>query len=774
MKKFKFIYLLLAVVGALTFASCEHKYADWTPGPQDTNMGVYFPSTSGFVVAATDTSVDIAVARSNADEAASVSLRYAALNGAGEATELFTIPSQVEFAAGEKESKLTITFDGSQLNFGEKYALTIKLDEKEASKYAIAEYTYTIMVPEPWISMGEGIYFDEVLCMMFAEPDGFRGLGAYVEFEQHELEPNRLRAKDVYSPATLGAMWGLVPSWMSFISNDTTYVEFDITDPNNVIVGDVIELSNGTSTIKACMVSMNVNVDGKYDLAFMVYEDTPIVLQDGIVKFPQGAVELSAFGGGQYLGYFDPAANANGFMQFYLPGTEFVNYDISAAYDGMYVSADGSTAKAIFNFALGGDVASYKFAFVTGDVSADPSAVAEAIVAGSEELVIFESDAETRKWEVELTKGVWTLVVVPYTAEGEARLQNTFAHNFYFNGTGEMPEVNVAFQVGTPASFAAEEDKAAVEAEYPACFNIGLNIAADASQFKSIRAWWGSTKSYNNTIAKGSTDADIIDKYSADLTSFIDKFAGGAVTVPMKVDNYASNFTVLVRIETIYGTTIEEKLEYTIPAYDGEFAVGEYTFLDATTESQMVFSLVPGSSYNDFYFVHSYIEGYIWYATLDSEAGTLVNEGIAPGYEDYGPIWGYIHGYMADYTQAYSYLSSTKEDYSDSSAMVMTVADNAITGLQTYYGMVVMECNPETGETGETLGFYYNFTPATQIAPAAGVMQARAENVNAKFAAKTAEMKPCVVDSVIASEAEVVIKATPVAPNFTMANITLK
>jgi hypothetical protein len=53
-------------------------------------------------------------------------------------------------------------------------------------------------------------------------------------------------------------------------------------------------------------------------------------------------------------------------------------------------------------------------------------------------------------------------------------------------------------------------------------------------------------------------------------------------------------------------------------------------------------------------------------------------------------------------------------------------------------------------------------------------MQARAENVNAKFAAKTAEMKPCVVDSVLASEAEVVIKATPVAPSFTKANITLK
>jgi hypothetical protein len=222
--------------------------------------------------------------------------------------------------------------------------------------------------------------------------------------------------------------------------------------------------------------------------------------------------------------------------------------------------------------------------------------------------------------------------------------------------------------------------------------------------------------------------------------------------------------SVLMRFETIYGTTIEEKLEYTIPAYDGEFAVGEYTFLDATTESQMVFSIVPGSSYNDFYFVHSYIEGYIWYATLDTEAGTLVNEGIAPGYEDYGPIWGYVHGYMADYTQAYTYLSSTKEDYSDSSAMVMTVADNAIAGLQTYFAMLVYGYTASTDTVGDVLGAYFNFTPATEVAAAgAGALQARAQSVNAKFNAKMAEMKPCVVDSVIASEAKLVIKCRKIA-----------
>ena len=445
MKKFKFIYLLAAVAGVLTFASCQHPYADWAPGAKDNNMGVYFPSTKGFEVTAEDTTVDIAVARGNADAAASVSLRYEALNGAGEATELFTVPSKVEFAAGETEGKLTIAFDGSQLTIGEKYTITIKLDEAEASTYAVSEATFSIVVPEPWTSMGQGIYFDEILCEMFQEADAFRGLGAYVEFEQHDLDPNRIRVKNPFAAEVLGSMWGGVPSWVTFLADGDYYLEFNITDPNNVLCGSIVELSDEEgNTRKACMFPFYINLDASYDLYCMIYfEETPIVLKDGIIKFPQGTVELAAFADGQYLGYFTNTANANGYMQYYLPGVDFVNYDMQAAYGGMYVSADGQTAKAIFNFAFGADVATYKFAFAEGDVTADPTAVAEAIVAGSEELVIFEGTPETTSWEIELTTGEYTLVVVPYTAEGEARLQNTYAYYFNFPGVGAQPQAAV-------------------------------------------------------------------------------------------------------------------------------------------------------------------------------------------------------------------------------------------------------------------------------------------------------------------------------------------
>ena len=128
MKRFKFIYLLAAVVGALSFASCQHPYADWAPGAQDTNTGVYFPETKDLVVTAEDSSVDILVKRSNAAEEATVPVRYEDISSCG----FFTIPANVKFAAGEAEAKLTITFDGTQLVPGVQYPILIKLNGEDA------------------------------------------------------------------------------------------------------------------------------------------------------------------------------------------------------------------------------------------------------------------------------------------------------------------------------------------------------------------------------------------------------------------------------------------------------------------------------------------------------------------------------------------------------------------------------------------------------------------------------------------------------------------
>ncbi len=768
MKRFKFIYLLAAVVGALSFASCQHPYADWAPGAKDSNMGVYFTDTKGFEVAATDTEVAIEVARVNANDAASVSLRYEAKDAAGEATELFTVPSKVEFAAGAEKATLTITFDGSELAIGEEYTVAIKLDEAEASTYATSEATFSIIVPEPWTPMGTGIYFDDILCNLFEEADSFRGAGAYVEFEQNDLDANRIRVKNPFAPATIGAMWGGVPSWLGYNvpTGVDAYLEFDITDPNNVRVGQPVNLGEDGQLF---FFNLSMPDNGYEDLVCFIPDSTPIVLVDGIIKFPVGSVWLGVVNAGEFLGTFTKTGNATGFMQYYLPGTEFVNYDMEVSYDGMYVSADGATAEAIFNFALGADVDTYKFTFVPGDVTADPSEVAEAIVAGSEELEIFEGTAEDKKWQVELTKGQWTLVAVPYSAEGEARLQDTYALNFYFNGTGEMPEVNLDVQVGAPTSFVAEENKAAVEAETPACYWIGINIAGNPDDLKSMKAWWGSKATYQYLASQGMNDDAILSSYAANLytENFLGKMAEtGAVTVRVNVDNYDSEYFVLFRAETIYGTVIENKFEYTLPEYDGDVAVGTYSFTDGEGDDAMTlnFSLLTGKSYNDFYFVHDDVDGSAWYVTYDATAGTLTNEGILLGYENEGSQYGGLYGYFnQEGTQVYGYVSSNVETYETMDPMVMTLENGVVAGLQTYYGMLVY--GYENKQVTGVLGAYYNFTPATVIAPAAAAQSA------SKFAPKAAAVKACVADSAIASEAKVVIKATPVAPSFTPATL---
>lgn len=768
MKRFKFIYLLAAVVGALSFASCQHPYADWAPGAKDSNMGVYFTDTKGFEVAATDTEVAIEVARVNANEAASVSLRYEAKDAAGEATELFTVPSKVEFAAGAEKATLTITFDGSELALGQEYTVAIKLDEAEASTYATSEATFSIIVPEPWSSMGTGIYFDDILCDLFEEADAFRGAGTYVEFEQNDLDANRIRVKNPFAPATIGSMWGGVPSWLSYNvpTGVDAYLEFDITDPNNVRVGQPINLGEDGQLF---FFNLGMPDNGYEDLVCFIPDSAPIVLQDGIIKFPVGSVWLGVVNGGEFVGTFTKTGNATGFMQYYLPGTEFVNYDMEVSYDGMYVSADGATAEAIFNFALGADIDTYKFTFVPGDVTADPSEVAEAIVAGSEELEIFEGTAEDKKWQVELTKGQWTLVAVPYTAEGEARLQDTYALNFYFNGTGEMPEVNLDVQVGAPASFAAEENKAAVEAETPACYWLGVNIAGNPDDLKAMKTWWGSKASYQNAASQGLNDDALLSNFAADLYTedFLGKMAEtGAVTVRVNVDNYDSEYVVLFRAETIYGTVIEHKFEYTLPEYDGDVAVGTYSFTDGEGDAAKTFnfSLLTGKSYNDFYFVHDDVDGSAWYVTYDATAGTLTNEGILLGYEDEGSQYGKLYGlFNQEGTQVYGYVSSKVETYETMDPMVMTLENGVVAGLQTYYGMFVY--GYENKQVTGMLGAYYNFTPATVIAPAVAAQSAP------KFAPKAAAVKACVADSVIASEAKVVIKATPVAPSFTPATL---
>ena len=558
MKKFNFIGLLMAFVGVIAMTSCEHPYANFTPGAKENNQGVYFPGKIDFKVTAEDTFVEIPVARTNAAEAAEISLRV-------EADELFTIGRTVSFAAESAESTIKVEFDAADLVLGKKYDIKIQLDQAEATAYAISEYTFSVTLPEPWVSMGQGIYFDDLICYTLSDPSALVGMGAYVEFEQHAEESNRIRVVNPFGAETVAAMWGGLPNWMSF-AEGTSYIEFDITDPNDVKIApcdSLVEFTYDGYTYNAFMLGISMPAKS-YDLAFSWDPAAKFVLKDGIIKFPAEGIALSAFNGGKYLGDFD-AANQMGYLQYYLPGTSFVNYDMTVEYGGMKVEADNATTSVVLNFGFGGNVEAFKFTVVDGNIT-DATAIVEAIVAGSEEIDIYEGNIETYEYTVPAEgTGMKTVVAVPY-AGGEAKADYALVYSFYFPGLGsaETPQAEIYAYLRGVAELTGDP---AYEAQFPSDKYAALGIIANADELVAMRVWLGTAEDVN-----GATDEELLASENVqDISKGIAEIAnkGSVIYGPWEFETGTTVVAVLA-FDTIYGATQVMHLEHTVQAAAAE------------------------------------------------------------------------------------------------------------------------------------------------------------------------------------------------------------
>ena len=558
MKKFNFIGLLMAFVGVIAMTSCEHPYANFTPGAKENNQGVYFPGKIDFKVTAEDTFVEIPVARTNAAEAAEVSLRV-------EADELFTIGRTVSFAAESTEATIKVEFDADELEMGKKYDIKIQLDQAEATAYAVSEYTFSVTLPEPWVSMGQGIYFDDLICYALADPSALVGMGAYVEFEQHAEESNRIRVVNPFGPETVAAMWGGLPNWMSF-AEGTSYIEFDVTNPEDVKIApcaNLVEFTYDGYTYNAFMLGIGIPANG-YDLALSWDPAQKFVLKDGIIKFPAEGIALSAYSGGKYLGDFD-AANQMGYLQYYLPGTSFVNYDMTVEYGGMKVEADNATTSVVLNFGFGGNVEAFKFTVVDGNIT-DATAIVEAIVAGSEEIDIYEGNIETYEYTVPAQgTGMKTVVAVPY-AGGEAKTDYALVYAFYFPGLGsaETPQAEIYAYIRSVAELTGNP---AYEAQYPSDKYAALGIIANADELVAMRVWLGTAEDVNGATDEELLASEAVQDISKGIADIASK--GSVVYGPWEFETGTTVVAVLA-FDTIYGATQVMHLEHTVQAAAAE------------------------------------------------------------------------------------------------------------------------------------------------------------------------------------------------------------
>jgi hypothetical protein len=538
MKSLKYILLFLAA--AVTFTACEE---EWTPGEPDAAQSVYFPSDiRSFTLTTEDTSVEFPVYRAVAGDAVAVNLLTSVVDPTTEAqTDLFTLPTSVSFAAGEVESSYTITFDTTQLEAGVKYNVMIQVKDAEfRGNYGISSLSFTIGLPEPWVSLGEGLYRDNFYnCLV----DGLdSGYVAYVDIQQHAVQKTRVRAYALFGREMMASFYGGIPEFVGYHTEDMS-LEFDMTNPEAIMIkGDSDDKFKGAPAQSVGFTYSDLGpvylVQGGYG-----------VYSDGIISFPtpKSMFVINEAGDGYY-------ANMDGLFAIALPGASFVDPSISASYAGMTVNVEGE-AKAIVEFKLGFDVTSYKFVVL----DADATATAEEIIAGIkdgtlEEGVYVAEDASQLAWELPVKKGIFTIVAVPYIGEDA---YDAYVEKFYFPGAEvQIPEFKALVDVDSIYNFTQNP---AHEEAYPTTSSFGIYLGSEMGDaIKSITYFVGNAldeKTEDSVYIANGYDA------SAFIPEIIEK---GYALMVFKNQKAGTEVGILISFDTVYGVKTF-RTNYTIP-----------------------------------------------------------------------------------------------------------------------------------------------------------------------------------------------------------------
>ena len=180
--------------------------------------------------------------------------------------------------------------------------------------------------------------------------------------------------------------------------------------------------------------------------------------------------------------------------------------------------------------------------------------------------------------------------------------------------------------------------------------------------------------------------------------------------------NAGSTVCVYARFSTIYTTEFDVVSEqpYTLPAYNGNFPIGEYKFTEGTYEQ--VFDIIPAKSYTSFYWS---VEGSVaWHAAYDPESKIFSIDGMIYGMEDVAAANGLTSFYglvlTTSDTAGFAYFNTATADSEEMCPTQIQVGENGLEKLLTYYTAF----NCELVENKWTpVSKIFEFTPEAVIAP---------------------------------------------------------
>lgn len=698
-------FLLMGIVAVAGLLSACTSSDDFEPGPKDSGAQVYFPNTipSEFNVGDDESSVTIPVRRVVTDEALTVNILASIEQGQ---EGILNIPSTVSFEAGSDLANLVITFNRSALVDGTEYKASLLLnDEQNLTQYGNNMIDITI-IPWPWEELGTGKYRDGWLCGLFE--------GNLVELDvtihKHKSQEGVYMVEEMFGWTFMTEFFGATQSDLSGqFSYTPTNITIDCSDPANV---KIAKQYTGIT-------------EGVYNYGdFLIESAAPGTFVNGVITFPEDGINAYMTGYSS-----DPLpTNPDGTFRIMLPGAQITDYTLTAAYGGMLVNSDNSSASAVIDFTYGADVTGINYVIAEGDVEASAATLAAQIANGTAENILTIEDFVVGAGSVSIkadltTPGPYTVVALPLDKENKPLESNAAAASFYFPGMdgGDIPDCDVEAMMGS-----VSENKPDALEKNPDESSLYFKISG--SELKTLHLLAMSTSNIETLVAQGASYEEIIASYGQDFSS---------IAVPTINEtgyyeniwinlNENTSYTMLVQATNIYGRSKVLAVEKSTAAvdtswYTGELAIGKYDMVYQSVEdgetitSSCTFTVNPvKGSENEFTIKDLGLNNTTsWYASYDSATHKFTVSGVEVGYEDLGSRFGQGWGYYDQAgTMILGFFSFANEQSNGTDPCVFSV--DATTGqinqLETLFQVLVADA-----ESGKILGYLTQYLPGETV-----------------------------------------------------------
>lgn len=698
-------FLLMGIVAVAGLLSACTSSDDFEPGPKDSGAQVYFPNTipSEFNVGDDESSVTIPVRRVVTDAALTVNILASIEQGQ---EGILNIPSSVSFEAGSDLANLVITFNRSALVDGTEYKASLLLnDEQNLTQYGNNMIDITI-IPWPWEELGTGKYRDGWLCGLFE--------GNLVELDvtihKHKSQEGVYMVEEMFGWTFMTEFFGATQSQLSGqFSYTPTNITIDCSDPANV-------------KIAKQYTGITEGIHNYGD--FLIESAAPGTFVNGVITFPEDGINAYMTG---YSSNPLPT-NPDGTFRIMLPGAEITDYTLTAAYGGMLVNSDNSSASAVIDFTYGADVTGIHYVIAEGDVEASAATLAAQIANGTAENILTIEDFVVGAGSVSIkadltTPGPYTVVALPLDKENKPLESNAAAASFYFPGMdgGDIPDCDVEAMMGS-----VSENKPDALEKNPDESSLYFKISG--SELKTLHLLAMSTSNIETLVAQGASYEEIIASYGQDFSS---------IAVPTINEtgyyeniwinlNENTSYTMLVQATNIYGRSKVLAVEKSTAAvdtswYTGELAIGKYDMVYQSVEdgetitSSCTFTVNPvKGSENEFTIKDLGLNNTTsWYASYDSATHKFTVSGVEVGYEDLGSRFGQGWGYYDQAgTMILGFFSFANEQSNGTDPCVFSV--DATTGqinqLETLLQVLVADA-----ASGKILGYLTQYLPGETV-----------------------------------------------------------